>query len=213
MYTSAMDRFVKRNPDKVFSCGVFLTAGGSGDVHTPAWRRRLNIKQPRGRGQWRHGAARNPCRTMKKVSFCFFAASNMSDNPAFNSKKSQHLLHVRSFVHELRFDMIIISPHRENSPFPLLSRRRKNIIRNISQSWSPLIEREELIVVGGNSAGELFSASRDEERLDEATGSAWTPLTPQLCISLSVWSAVEDAGLRCFVLHFLQRGSLLLEIR
>lgn len=75
-------------------------------------------------------------------------------------------------MHKLRFDMIIISPHRENSPFPLLSQRRKNIIRNISQSWSPLIEREELIVVGGNRTGELFSASRDEEWLDGTTGSA-----------------------------------------
>lgn len=52
MYTSAMDRFVKRNPDTVFSCGVFLTAGGSGAVHTPAWRRRLNIEQPRTVTSW-----------------------------------------------------------------------------------------------------------------------------------------------------------------
>lgn len=38
MYMSGMDRFVKRNPDTSFSCCVFLTAGGSGAIHTLEYR-------------------------------------------------------------------------------------------------------------------------------------------------------------------------------
>lgn len=99
---------------------------------------------------------------------------------------------VRSFVHKLSHFIAKLS-------IPSSVSAEKQHYRKHFSELESVIEREELIVASGNGAGELFfSAGRDEEWPDETTSSGWTPLTPQLCISLSVWSAVEESGMRCF---------------
>lgn len=67
---------------------------------------------------------------LRYLSLQLMVASNVSDNPVFNFKYSQHIFLCTIICAQ------IISLHCETL---LWSRLRNNIIANISQSWSPLL--------------------------------------------------------------------------